>query len=97
MNAADRPVKNISAELAQLQTVAQKLSSEINQLHHELRRVRDGLERAGGSGHELEKNARQLSANIELCEKDFKDNQERQAEALAQLDVLRKSDDIDAK
>jgi chromosome segregation ATPase len=79
MNAGDRPVKNISADLAQLQTVAQKLSSEINQLHHELRRVRDGLERAGGSGHELEKSARQLSENIRLCEQELKHNQERQA------------------
>ena len=97
MNTADHPVKDISAYLVQLQTVEQKLSSEINHLHHELRRVRDGLERAGGSGHELEKSARQLSANIRLCEQDLKDNQERQAEALAQLEVLQKSDDIDAK
>jgi methyl-accepting chemotaxis protein len=77
MNSDNRTGKNIADEIAQLQTIAQNLSSEINQLHHELRRVRDALERAGGSGHELEKNARQLSENIRLCEQDLKHNHEQ--------------------
>ena len=48
--------------------MSDSLAAEINALHHELRRVRDGLERAGGSSHELEQRARQLSENIRLCE-----------------------------
>jgi septal ring factor EnvC (AmiA/AmiB activator) len=90
MNAADRPVKNISADLAQLQTVAQKLSSEINHLHHELRRIRDALERTGGSGHELEKNARLLSANIKLCESELKENQKQQDQISKQIPAQQK-------
>jgi len=49
------------------------LASEINALHHELRRVRDGLER-GGSSHELEQRAIQLSNNIRLCEAELANN-----------------------
>ncbi len=46
-----------------------ELRQEIAALQHELRRVRDALER--GSSHELEHRARQLRANIELCERDL--------------------------
>ena len=71
--------ENISpVNLAELKSVEQKLVSEINHLHHELRRVKDGLERAGGSAHELEKRARQLSGNIELCENDLRAIREKQ-------------------
>ena len=54
------------------QAHSDRLRSEINALQHELRRVRDGLERAGGVLPELEQRANQLSKNIELCEKDLK-------------------------
>jgi hypothetical protein len=47
------------------------LAAEISALQHELRRVRDGLERAGGSSHELERFERQLSKNISLCEEEL--------------------------
>lgn len=45
---------------------------ELNALQHELRRVKDALERVGGSSHDLEKRARQLSENIQLSENDLK-------------------------
>ncbi len=41
-----------------------QLRREIAQLEHELRRVRDGLER--NPSHPLERRARQLRENIEL-------------------------------
>ena len=43
----------------------QELSREIAALEHELRRVRDGLER--NPSHRLERRARQLRDNIDLC------------------------------
>jgi hypothetical protein len=46
-----------------------ELRQEIAALQHELRRVHDALER--GSSHQLEHRARQLHANIELCERDL--------------------------
>ncbi len=53
----------LAAELA--------LAGEIECLRHELRRVKDGLERCGGRNHELEKRARLLVENIGICEKDL--------------------------
>jgi len=46
---------------------ADSLRREIAQLEHELRRVRDGLER--NPSHALEQRARQLRDNIALCER----------------------------
>ncbi len=57
-----------NSKLGEPGSVSNSLTAEINALHHELRRVRDGLERAGGSSLELEQRARQLSNNIRLCE-----------------------------
>ncbi len=45
------------------------LQQEIAALEHELRRVRDGLER--NRSRELEIRARQLRDNIELCRRDL--------------------------
>ncbi len=45
------------------------LRQEIAALEHELRRVRDGLERNRTS--ELERRARQLRDNIELCRREL--------------------------
>jgi hypothetical protein len=55
-----------------LQSVSDSLVAELNALQHELRRVKDALERVGGSSHDLEKRARQLSENIQLSENDLK-------------------------
>ena len=45
------------------------LRREIGQLRHELRRVQDGLER--NPTRALETRARQLRANIALCEREL--------------------------
>jgi len=47
----------------------QALAREIAALEHELRRVRDGLER--NPTHALQQRARQLRDNIELCEREL--------------------------
>ncbi len=60
-----------NSKLGEPGSVSNSLTAEINALHHELRRVRDGLERAGGSSLELEQRARQLSNNIRLCEEEL--------------------------
>ncbi len=62
-----------NSKLGEPGSVSESLAAEINALHHELRRVRDGLERAGGSSHELEQRARQLSNNIRLCEEELEE------------------------
>jgi hypothetical protein len=53
-------------------SVEQQLKQELAALRHELRRVRDGLER--GRAHDLELRARQLSDNIAICERELKQN-----------------------
>ena len=53
-------------------SVEQQLKQELAALRHELRRVRDGLERS--PSHDLERRARQLSDNIAICERELKRN-----------------------
>ena len=53
-------------------SVEQQLKQELAALRHELRRVRDGLERS--RSHDLEQRARQLSDNISICERELKQN-----------------------
>ena len=53
--------------------VEQQLKQELAALEHELRRVRDGLER--NRSQDLELRARQLSDNIALCERDLRQYQ----------------------
>jgi phage-related minor tail protein len=48
---------------------AASLRREIGHLQHELRRVQDGLER--NPTHALQQRARQLRANIALCEREL--------------------------
>ena len=48
----------------------QQLKQELAALEHELRRVRDGLER--NRSQDLELRARQLTDNIALCERDLR-------------------------
>ncbi len=50
--------------------IEQPLRQELAALQHELRRVRDGLER--NRTHELEQRERQLCENIALCEHELK-------------------------
>jgi len=79
MNTDDQFPDRNSEKSTELQTPGERLKSEINALQHELRRVRDGLERSGSVSQELEQRAIQLSENIELCEKELKQNQQQQA------------------
>ncbi len=71
MNSSDIPTKVSDSDQSELQSVRDSLVAEINALQHELRRVKDALERVGGSSHDLEKKARQLSINIQLSERDL--------------------------
>ena len=48
----------------------QQLKQEIAALQHELRRVRDALER--NPTHDLERSEQQLAQNIALCERQLK-------------------------
>ena len=57
-------------------SVEQQLRQELAALQHELRRIRDGLER--NPTHELEQRARQLSENITLCERELQSNSRKQ-------------------
>lgn len=50
-------------------TVEQDLRREIAALEHELRRVRDGIERS--PSHDLERRAQQLRDNIARCRRDL--------------------------
>jgi predicted nucleic acid-binding Zn-ribbon protein len=65
------PTKKNDSDPGELESLDDSLVTEINALQHELRRIRDALERVGGKSHELEKTARQLSKNIQLSESDL--------------------------
>jgi len=71
MNPSDILNKKDDSGQSGLQSARDSLVTEINALQHELRRVKDALERVGGSSHDLEKKARQLSKNIQLSENDL--------------------------
>jgi predicted nucleic acid-binding Zn-ribbon protein len=64
---------NSDSDSSELRSPSDSLVAEINALQHELRRAKDALERAGGASHDLEKRARQLSKNIQLCESELKE------------------------
>ena len=51
-------------------SVEQQLKQELAALEHELRRVRDGLER--NRSQDLELRARQLTDSIAICERDLR-------------------------
>lgn len=72
MNPGDILTKKNNSDQSELQSVRDSLIAEINALQHELRRVKDALERVGGSSHDLEKKAQQLSKNIRLSENDLR-------------------------
>ncbi len=71
MNSNDVPIGTKGRGPNEPSSLSDSLEAEINDLQHELRRVRDGLERMGGSSHELENSAVQLSRNIRQCEKEL--------------------------
>ena len=64
--------------LEQLRSEELSLAGEIDCLRHELRRVNDGLERAGGASRDLEQQAQQLTSSIELCDEELENNQRLQ-------------------
>ncbi len=72
-------------DLAELRFAADTLEEEIGNLHHELRRIRDGMERVGGSSQELEQKAKQLLENIDLCKRDLRENKKQQSKVSKQL------------
>ena len=82
--------------LTELKLAGEKLEEEIGDLHHELRRVRDGIERMCGLPHVLEQKARQLLNNIELCEHDLKENQQQQERVSKQLNSLQNYEESDS-
>jgi len=87
MSSDGQPGKKYRDELAVLQKASGSLEQEMHSLHHELRRVRDGIEREGGVRHELEQQASRLKDNINLCENDLKQNRKHQARLLEKLNV----------
>ena len=66
-----RSEKLVVAEIA--------LEQEMHRLQHDLRWVKDGLERVGGVSYSLDQKARQLKHNIHLCEIDLKENRRQQS------------------
>ena len=74
----DHALTKYRKALSELQLAENKLEEEIGDLRHELRRVRDGIERMGSLPHALEQQAKQLLSNINLCERDLKENQKQQ-------------------
>ncbi len=82
MSNDDQLDKKYRNELTVLQKAGCSLEQEMHNLHHELRRVSDGIEREGGVRHELEQQARRLKDNINLCEDELKRNRKHQARVL---------------
>ncbi len=85
MSTDDQLDKKYRNELTVLQKAGCSLEQEMHNLHHELRRVSDGIEREGGVRHLLEQQARRLKDNINLCEDDLKQNRKRQARVSKKL------------
>jgi phage-related minor tail protein len=85
MSTDDQLDKKYQNEPAVLQEAAYSLEREIHNLHHELRRACDGIEREGGVRHVLEQQARQLKDNISLCKDDLKQNRKHQARVSKKL------------
>ena len=80
--------ENYRNALTELQFTGDQLEDEIGDLRHELRRVRDGIERMCGLPHVLEQKEKQLLSNIDLCERDLKENKKQQKSVSKQLNSL---------
>ena len=95
MNSSVHFRKKYRKALTELQLAGDKLEEEIDGLHHELRRVKDDIERMCGLPHVLEQKAKQLMSNIDLCERDLKENQKQQENVSKQLSSLQNYDKND--
>ena len=60
----------------------------MRQLQHELRQVKDGIEREGGVGYGLEQRVAQLEDDIKLCDNELKQNLKQQVGASKRLKNL---------
>ena len=80
--------KKYRKALTELQLSRDKLEEEMGDLQHELRRVRDGIERMCGLPHALEQKAKQLLGNIDLCKRDLKENRKQQERISKQISSL---------
>ena len=87
--------KKYRIALQELQLSGDKLEEEIGNLHHELKRVRDGIERMYGLPHALEQKAKQLSSNIDLYEGDLKENQKQKERISKQIGSLQNYENND--
>ncbi len=88
MSTDDQLDKELRSHLSDLEKFECSLEQEMHQLQHELRRVKDGIEREGGEGHSLEQRAAQLEKNIKLCENGLKHNLKQQVGVSEQLKDL---------
>ena len=88
MSTDDQLDKEFHSRLMSLENDRYSLEQEMHQLQHELRRVKDGIEREGGAGHSLEQRATQLEKNIKLCENGLKHNLKQQVGVSEQLKDL---------
>jgi chromosome segregation ATPase len=79
--------QNLSA-LEKLRKTRDALEEEVSHLRHELRRVRDGVERMSGTPHVLEQQASQLVSNIDLCERELKENRKLRKRTIEQIKSL---------
>ena len=80
--------KEFRSHLADLEKIECSLEQDMHQLQHELRRVKDGIEREGGVGHSLEQRVAQLEDNIKLCDNELKQNLKQQVGVSKQLKKL---------
>ena len=74
--------------LEKLRKTRDALEEEVSHLRHELRRVRDGIERMSGTPHVLEQQASQLVSNIDLCERELKENRKLRKRTIEQINSL---------
>jgi len=87
--------KKYRKALQELHLSRDKLEEEIGDLQHELRRVRDGIERMNGLPHALEQKAKQLSNNIDLCKRDLTENRKQQERISKQISSLQNYENND--
>lgn len=73
-----RTIGELRAELERLERIEDALEEALGDFDHELRRVADGLIRAGGRSSELDQQTAQLRKNIALSQKDLDGNRARQ-------------------
>ena len=85
ISGSDR-VDEIQSQLDKLGEIEDRLEEGLCELHHELRRVKDGLEREGGQSQELQNKAKILQKNIKLNLNEMKRVRQRQEQLVKQHD-----------